>query len=169
MQTGKVSAIRHSHHGVPMEDTPEPEPTAVIQRRVHEIVRAGSSISEAEARAYSRTLTVEQYTGQNAALLGLHSSGNGCCVCNMFCGGCLWSVPPFALPLPCLWFLGCGLHREAPDNRFVHYDEYGEAHSCVIVDHERGTFACFKPHPCGACCKPEGGWAAQSCYCKKAH
>jgi hypothetical protein len=23
--------------------------------------------------------------------------------------------------------------------------------------------------PCGACCKPEGGWAAQSCYCKKVH
>ena len=174
MQTGKVHAIRHSHHGVPMEDTPEPEPTAVIQRRVHEIVRAGSSISEAEARAYSRTLTVEQYTGQNAALLGLHSSGNGCCVYNMFCGlghsVCLCSVPPFAFPFPCLWFYGCGLGREAPDNRFVKHYDCGEGHSCVIVDHERGTFACF-----GDLCsslagsKPKGGWAAQSCYCKKAH
>jgi len=178
MKTGKVFAIRRSHHGVPMDETPGaavPESTAVFQRRVHDIVRAGSNISEAEARAYSRTLTVEQYTGQNAALLGLHSSGNGCCVYNMFCGGCLWSVPPFALPLPCLWFLGCSLLREAPDNRFVHYGGDGctretqEMHSCAIVDHERGTFACFKPHPCGACCKPEGGWAAQSCYCKKAH
>ena len=133
--------------GVPVADAVAAPyvPTPELQRRVHELVRAGKPISEKDARAYSRTLTEAQYTNQNKALLGFHR-GNTCCpVLNSIHGPCLSSVPVYFLPCFPLLFLCC-MGREDPDHRFVSVmvGENGEEiSSCVIVDHERGTFARF--------------------------
>lgn len=154
LTTGAIHAIRHSVDAAPAADlvTVPYVPTGELHRRVHELVRAGKKISEKEARAYSRTLTEAQYTSQNKALLGVHRGG-GCCVLNFISGSCLVSGPLVFLPCLCLWPCFCGLGREDPNHRFVATGEHGE-HSCVIVDHERGKFACFY---CGGFC----------CYCEK--
>ena len=151
LTTGAIHAIRHSVDGVPVADAPPQEPTPELQRRVHELVRAGKPISEKDARAYSRTLTEAQYTNQNKALLGFHR-GNTCwCVLNDIAGPTLCSVPVCLLPLFPLIPFFCSLGREDPDHRFVARGEYGEeTYSCVIVDHERGTFARF--HNLAFCC-----------------
>jgi hypothetical protein len=147
LTTGAIHAIHHSVDGVPVADAPPPppqEPTPELQRRVHELVRAGKPISEKDARAYSRTLTEAQYTNQNKALLGFHRGNTCCCVLNHIGGPCLCSVPVCFLPCFPLNLFMCCLGREDPDHRFVARGEYGEeTNSCVIVDHERGTFACF--------------------------
>ena len=157
--TGYRRAIRRAPYGLgvaemasarapvrtqqPGAHAPPQEPTPELQRRVHELVRAGKPISEKDARAYSRTLTEAQYTNQNKALLGFHRGNTCCCVLNSIHGPCLSSVPVCFLPCFPLLFLCC-MRREDPDHRFVARGEYGEeTNSCVIVDHERGTFACF--------------------------
>ena len=144
--TGSIHAIRHSVDGVPVADAVAAPyvPTPELQRRVHELVRAGKPISEKDARAYSRTLTEAQYTNQNKALLGFHRGNTCCCVLNHIGGPCLCSVPVCFLPCFPLNLFMCCLGRVDPDHRFVARGEYGEeSFSCVIVDHERGTFACF--------------------------
>ena len=151
LTTGAIHAIRKSVDGVP--DAPRgPTPAYVseLQRLVHELVRAGKPISEADARAYSRTLTEAQYTSQNEALLGVHSGG--CCgdvAISMSGGRDEWLQ---VKSLACLGFLfGSRLRREEPDHHFVgvvrteHGDPQTPTDSCVIVDHERGTFARFNP------------------------
>ena len=144
----------HSVDGVP--DAPPGAPE--LQRRVHELVRAGKPISEADALAYSLTLTKAQYTNQNKALLGVHRFG-GCCWARNFiraavCGSDIFLLSGPVLFLPCLPL--CCMLRLEDDHRYVQRQECDvEVHSCVIVDHERGTFACF--HCCSGFC----------CYCEK--
>ena len=174
LTTGAIHAIRHSVDGVPVADAPPQEPTPELQRRVHELVRAGKPLHGDDAMAYSQSLTREQASIRSGNVSGWHKCVPVTCV---GFPGCVYTYncaypnehtfcfPCFLLgfiPIPLLPCCCCSCERE--QNAWI--TRGGEYHEktgyIVIVDHERGTLAHY-----GVECCSEHIEDRPACYCVK--